>query len=205
MSFTVINTFTLKDPADAEAFEARFLTHVEWMRSRPGFLAHQAVRAADRPEVYVNLGWWERPEDFQAVLASDTFKEHAEEFHRIVDVDADPSMGLMRLDGAAGGRGDALSVDFLTVGGDRDAFVAAWRAYATAAAELEGFVAADLAASLFARPGGFTALTRWRSAGAADAARLLPAYAAVAELAEVRTVPAAHLAGDRAPFAPAGA
>ncbi|MFD0023829.1 antibiotic biosynthesis monooxygenase family protein [Streptomyces sp. NPDC058382] len=205
MSFTVINTFTLKNPTDAEAFEHRFLTHVEWMRAQPGFLSHQAARSTERPEVYVNLGWWERPEDFQQVLASPTFQEHAEEFHRIVDVDADPSMGLVRLDGVAGAPEDALVVDYFTVSGDTDAFVGAYRAFAEAAAGLDGFVAADLATSLFARPGGFTAATRWRTAGAALAASRLPEYAAVAALAEVRTVPASHLAGNRAEFAPAGA
>ncbi|MFE3180546.1 antibiotic biosynthesis monooxygenase family protein [Streptomyces violascens] len=206
MSFTVINTFTLLDPAGAEEFEARFLTHVEWMRAQPGFLAHQAVRSADRPEVYVNLGWWERPEDFQQVLASATFQEHAEEFHRIVSVEADPSMGIARFDGAAGEPGDVLFVDFFTVGADHaDAFVGAHRAHAGAAAAIDGFVAADLAKSLFARPGGFTALTRWRDAEAALAATALPEYDALAALAEVRTVPAAHVAGNRAEPAPAGA
>ncbi|WP_328538827.1 antibiotic biosynthesis monooxygenase family protein [Streptomyces sp. NBC_00344] len=205
MSFTVINTFTLKDPADAAAFERRFLSHVEWMRSQPGFQAHQAVRSADRPDVYVNLGWWERPEDFQKVLASATFQEHAEEFHLIVDVEADPSMGLVRTDGVAGEPGDALFVDFFTVSGDTEAFVGAYRAYAAAAAAVDGFVAADLATSLFARPGGFTAATRWRTAEAALTATQLPAYAAVAALADVRTVPASHVAGNRAEFAPAGA
>ncbi|MFD7341052.1 antibiotic biosynthesis monooxygenase family protein [Streptomyces violascens] len=205
MSFTVINTFTLLDPAGADEFEARFLTHVEWMRAQPGFLAHQAVRSADRPEVYVNLGWWERPEDFQQVLASATFQEHAEEFHSIVSVEADPSMGIARFDGAAGEPGDVLFVDFFTVEGDPEAFIGAFRAHAGAAAGIDGFVAADLAKSLFARPGGFTALTRWRDAEAALAATALPQYGALAALAEVRTEPAAHVAGNRAELAPAGA
>jgi len=186
MSFTVINTFTLKNPADAEEFEERFLTHVQWMRSRPGFVAHQAVRATDRPEVYVNFGWWNKPEDFQAVLASDTFKEHAEEFHKIVDVIADPSMGVLRLDSAAAREGDHLVVEYFT---DNDP--GAYGRYA----EADGFVAADVAKSLFARPGGFTALTRWRSAEQAAAAR-----AAFVE----RAVPALPIAGNRAELAPAG-
>ncbi|MGW2864858.1 antibiotic biosynthesis monooxygenase family protein [Streptomyces sp. NPDC001205] len=205
MSFTVINTFTLLDPAGAAEFEARFLAHVEWMRAQPGFSAHQAVRSSDRPEVYVNLGWWERPEDFQKVLASATFQEHAEEFHTIVSVEADPSMGVVRFDSVAGEPGDVLFVDFFAVEGDQDAFVAAYRAHAQAAAALDGFVTADLAKSLFARPGGFTALTRWRTAEAALAATGLPEYAALAALAEVRTVPAAPVAGDRAELAQAGA
>lgn len=187
MSFTVINTFTLKNPADAEDFEERFLTHVEWMRSRPGFVAHQAVRSTEQPEVYVNFGWWERPEDFQAVLASDTFKEHAEEFHKIVDVVADPSMGVLRLDGAPAREGDHLVVEFFT---DNDP--GAYGSYAEAA----GFVSADVAKSLFARPGGFTALTRWRSAEQATAAR--------APFVE-RAVPARPIAGNRAELSPTGA
>ncbi|MET9365471.1 antibiotic biosynthesis monooxygenase family protein [Streptomyces sp. NPDC006632] len=205
MSFTVINTFTLLDAAGAEEFEARFLSHVEWMRTRPGFVAHQAVRSTDRPEVYINLGWWERPEDFKEVLASATFQEHAEEFHAIVSVEADPSMGIARFDGAPGEPGDVLFVDSFTVEGDPGAFIGAFRAHAEAAAALDGFVAADLAKSLFARPGGFTALTRWRTAEAALAATALPQYGALAALAEVRTTPAAPVAGNRAAFAPAGA
>ncbi|MCX5382523.1 antibiotic biosynthesis monooxygenase [Streptomyces sp. NBC_00083] len=205
MSFTVINTFTLLDPAGAEEFEARFLTHVEWMRAQPGFVAHQAVRSTDRPDVYINLGWWERPEDFKEVLASATFQEHAEEFHRIVSVEADPSMGIACFDGAPGEPGDVLLVDSFTVEGDPGAFVGAFRAHAAAAAALDGFVAADLAKSLFARPGGFTALTRWRTAEAALAATVLPEYAALAPLAEVRTVPAVAVAGNRAEPAPVGA
>ncbi|AGS69489.1 antibiotic biosynthesis monooxygenase family protein [Streptomyces collinus] len=183
MNFTVVNTFTLKDPARAAEFEERFLSHVEWMRGRPGFVAHQAVRSTEQPGVYVNFGWWEKPEDFQAVLASDTFKEHAEEFHRIVDVVADPSAGVLRLDGASAGDGDHLVVEFFT---DQDP--GAYRGYAQA----DGFVGADVARSLFARPGGFTALTRWRSAEQAAAAR--------APFVE-RALPASPIAGNRADLA----
>ncbi|MEU2793372.1 antibiotic biosynthesis monooxygenase family protein [Streptomyces sp. NPDC007100] len=205
MTFTVVNTFTLKDPAGAEEFERRFLSHVEWMRARPGFVTHQAVRSADRPEVYVNLGRWSSAEDFQQVLAHPVFQEHAAEFHRIVDVDADPSAELLRRTGAAAGPGDALLVEYVTVTGDTAAFEAAYRAYAEAAAAAEGFVGAELAKSLFARPGGYTAATRWRGTADREAARSLPEYAAVTALAEVRAVPATHVAGNGVPLAPAGA
>ncbi|MFH8409708.1 antibiotic biosynthesis monooxygenase family protein [Streptomyces sp. NPDC018019] len=205
MTFTVVNTFTLKDPAEAAEFERRFLSHVAWMRARPGFVAHQAVRAADRPEVYVNLGRWTSGDAFQDVLAHPVFKEHAAEFHRIVDVDADPSAGLLRQVGAAARPGDALLVEYFTVTGDTGAFEAAYRAYAEAAAAAEGFVHTDLAKSLFARPGGYTAATRWRTAADRDAAHALPEYAAVTALAEVRAVPATHVAGEGAPLATAGA
>ncbi|MGV9564717.1 antibiotic biosynthesis monooxygenase family protein [Streptomyces sp. NPDC003480] len=191
MHFTVINTFTLKDAADAADFETRFLSHVEWMRARPGFVAHQAVRSLEQPGVYINFGWWQRPEDFQAVLASDTFKAHAEEFHRIVDVIADPSFGVLRLDGTAAQEDDHLVVEYVTAG-EGDDIAALYGRYADA----DGLVSVDLAKSLFARPGGYTALSRWRSAAQADAAR-----ATIVERAE----PARPIAGTRAELAPAGA
>ncbi|MEI5099113.1 antibiotic biosynthesis monooxygenase family protein [Streptomyces sp. PmtG] len=145
MSFTVINTFTLKDPARAEEFEERFLSHVEWMRSRPGFVAHQAVRATDEPGVYVNFGWWQRPEDFQAVLADATFKAHAEEFHEIVDVEADPSMGVLRLDGAPSGPDDHLVVEYGTA--EDESFTGRYRSFAGA----DGFVPAPTSPSRCSR------------------------------------------------------
>ncbi|MFD9098917.1 antibiotic biosynthesis monooxygenase family protein [Streptomyces collinus] len=198
--FTVINTFTLKDPAGAEEFERRFLDHVQWMRAQKGFRAHQAVRATERPEVYVNLGWWTAPDLFKQVMASETFQQHAKEFHRIVDVEADPSLGMLRLDAEGGRPAGADPVDLIerfTVTGDTQAFEAAYRAYAEAAARHDGFGHADLAKSVV-RPGGYTAATRWSGPAAYRAAQDTPEYAAVLRLAEAETTAATPVAGNRA-------
>ncbi|MCS0639608.1 antibiotic biosynthesis monooxygenase [Streptomyces sp. LP05-1] len=198
--FTVINTFTLKDPAGAGDFERRFLDHVQWMRAQEGFRAHQAVRATERPEVYVNLGWWAAPDLFKRVMASETFQEHAKEFHRIVEVAADPSLGILRIDADGGqpaGGEPVVLVERFTVTGEADAFEAAYRAYAEAAARLDGFGHTDLAKSLV-RPGGYTAATRWSGPAACRAAQHTPEYAAVLKLAEAETVVAAPVAGNRA-------
>nr|AEM44302.1 antibiotic biosynthesis monooxygenase [uncultured bacterium] len=196
--FTVINTFTLKDPAGAAEFERRFLDHVQWMRQQEGFRAHQAVRATERPDVYVNLGWWGRPEDFKQVLASDTFQAHAKEFHQVVDVEADPSLGVLRIDGAPGDGEPVVLVEQFTVTGDAGAFESAYRAYAQAAARIDGFGHIDLAKSL-KRPGGYTAATRWSGESAQKTARDTPEYAAVLAIAEPRTLTTAPVAGNRAP------
>ncbi|WP_164551805.1 AMP-binding protein [Streptomyces sp. WAC 01529] len=198
--FTVVNTFTLKDPARAEEFERRFLDHVQWMRQQPGFVAHQAVRRADQPEVYVNFGWWQTGEQFKQVLSSDTFQAHAKAFHELVTVDADPSLAVLRLDGDGpdADEGSVLVIEYLTATGDPAELERAYRAYAEEARTAPGFRHTDLARSVAARPGGYSALTRWSGEEAVEAARSGASYAAVRALADVRTVVAAPLAGTRA-------
>ncbi|WP_063763012.1 AMP-binding protein [Streptomyces rimosus] len=193
--FTVVNTFTLKDPAGADAFEEQFLEHVGWMRARDGFLAHQAVRDTERAGTYVNLGWWATPEDFKQVLGSETFQAHAEEFHRIVDVEADPSMGVFRVTGTASST-SAVTVMFIEANGDAGEFEAAFRAFADAAADTGALGWLDLARSL-PRPGHYTAAASWTDRAAAERAEALPQYAALAELATIRRVTAKPVAGTR--------
>ena len=197
--FTVVNTFTLKDPADGAEFERRFLEHVQWMRAQEGFDSHQAVRRTDQPEVYVNVGWWARPEDFQKVLASEVFQSHAAEFHKVVDVVADPSMGVLRIDAEARPTDaqSSLVVEYFTVTGDAAAFEQAYRSYAGAAARLPGFGHTDLSRSLFLRPDGYTAVTRWADPAARLAAQSGAEYAAVLALAEVSGAAAEPVAGTR--------
>ncbi|WP_129308658.1 AMP-binding protein [Streptomyces sp. L2] len=192
--FTVVNTFTLKDPAEAAHFEEHFGSHVQWMRAQGGFRAHQAVRDLDTPGTYVNIGWWATPQDFKAVLGSETFQAHAAEFHRIVDVEADPSMGVLRVAENEGGQAQYVTVADVT--GDAGEFETAYRAYAEAARALDGFAWLDLARSL-PRPGRYTAVESWRDADAARRARELPEYAALAALTTSRTVTAAPVIGTR--------
>ncbi|QKW21666.1 AMP-binding protein [Kitasatospora sp. NA04385] len=198
--FTVINTFVLKDPAGGEAFEQRFLDHVQWMRAQFGFRAHQAVRDTVDTGVYVNFGWWATPADFQQVLGSETFQAHAKEFHQLVDVQAEPSTGVLRVDGED--TGTVLAVERFTVTGDAEKFEAAFAAW-TAAAQRVGLAQADLAKALM-RPGGYTALTRWADAAALAAARALPEHADLAALADSEARTAAPVAGTRTPAVPTG-
>ncbi|WP_035847279.1 antibiotic biosynthesis monooxygenase family protein [Kitasatospora azatica] len=200
--FTVINTFTLKNPAEAESFERQFLDHVQWMRRQPGFQAHQAVRSTERPEVYLNFGWWTSPDHFKQVLASETFQAHAKEFHQLVDVEADPSLTVLRIDGGPAGGQPVVVVERYQVKSTEgaEAFEGAYREYAQAAARLDGFGHSDFAKAL-TRSGGYTAAASWRDEASARAARELPQYAAVLALAEAQTVSAAPVAGNRGEFA----
>jgi len=200
--FTVINTFTLKEPENAAAFEERFLSHVEWMRARDGFESHQAVRSQEQPGVYVNLGWWGSPENFKEVLGSEVFQEHAKDFHRIVDVEADPSLGVLRLNGRQDSLADGvvLVVETLDATGDAVELEAAYRAYAEAAASVDGFGWTDFARSLI-RPDHYTAVTAWSGAEAAAVAGALPQYAAVLALADTQRTTGSPVAGTRYPAA----
>ncbi|MFD8492866.1 AMP-binding protein [Amycolatopsis sp. NPDC059657] len=194
--FTVINTFTLKDPAAGAEFESRFLDHVGWMRRQDGFHSHQAVRAAERSSVYVNLGWWTSPEAFKRVLASETFQSHAKEFHQIVDVEADPSMGVLRIDGESTVEGQVVVERFEITGEPAD-FEAAYREYARVAAETEGFGHLDLAKSVM-HPGRYTAAVRWAGPDAHLTAQDTPEHDALLAFAKVTTTVAEPVAGNRA-------
>ncbi|WP_336115051.1 antibiotic biosynthesis monooxygenase family protein [Streptomyces sp. PTD9-10] len=190
--FTVINTFTLKDPAGAQEFERRFLEHVEWMRAQEGFHAHQAVRVTERPDVYVNLGWWREPEVFQQVLRSEVFQSHAKEFHQLVDVAADPSMNVLRI--GAGDLTDAVIViEHLTTEAGAEEFERTYKEYAEAAHAATGLARLDLARAL-TRAGAYTAITWWRSEEDRLKARESAEFAAVGRVAEVRSERAAHVA-----------
>ncbi|OLB80862.1 MAG: hypothetical protein AUI14_05270 [Actinobacteria bacterium 13_2_20CM_2_71_6] len=196
---TVVNTFTLKSPALAEEFEGRFLAHVQYMRAQNGFVAHQMIRFSDRPDVYVNVGWWRRPEDFQKILASDVFQEHAREFHQLVEVEAAPSRSLPAVRaGAEIGREDSaypvLVVERFTVT-DLDRFTAAYATYA-AGVPAQDLAWVDLAAGLRS-PLSYTAVSRWSSAQAHRAAQQSAAYQAVLEHSTVAVDYGSSVAASR--------
>ncbi|MES4905959.1 MULTISPECIES: AMP-binding protein [unclassified Streptomyces] len=171
--FTVINTFTLKDHGRADEFERRFLDHVAWMRAQDGFDSHQAVRLVERPGVYVNLGRWRSPESFQRVRGSEVFQAHAEEFHELVEVDADPSRNVLRTGGDVTEGAPVVVVERLGIEGagpSLDAFDDSYREYAGALTARPGFLHADLSRSL-TRPGHYTFVTWWSDVDAWRAAR----------------------------------
>ncbi|MFI6864485.1 antibiotic biosynthesis monooxygenase family protein [Streptomyces sp. NPDC050421] len=184
--FTVINTFTLKDPAQAGEFEARFLTHVAWMRVQDGFDSHQAVRLTERPGVYVNIGRWRSPQDFKQVLGSEVFQEHAKEFHRLVDVVAAPSLNVLRA-GDKGAYAPVVVVESIETSDEPETFEKAWSGYVDELAAREGFRHAELSRSLV-KPGAYTFAGWWTTAEAYSAAR-----AAVQAPAEGAADLAAHV------------
>jgi long-chain acyl-CoA synthetase len=197
---TVVNTFTVRDPADVPEFEGRFLAHVQYMRAQDGFVGHQLLRYADEPGTYVNVGWWRRPDDFQAVLAGEVFREHAKQFGRLVEVQAQPSRslpavrGLDRL-GRESTQYPVVVLECFTVTGDVDRFTAAFAGYA-AGVPTEDLSWIDLAAGLRA-PLSYTAVSRWVSVPAYERARSGPAYQAVLEHADVTAHPGASVAASR--------
>jgi len=167
--FTVINTFTLKDPARAGEFEERFLSHVQWMREQEGFRSHQAVRLTERPEVYVNIGRWRSPQDFQKVLGSEVFQAHAAEFHQIVDVEAAPSFNVVRA-GDVTAAAPVVVVERIGTEEDPETVAKAWSAHADELAAHDGFVHAELDRALLAE-GSYTFVSWWTSAEAHRTAR----------------------------------
>ncbi|MGI5455122.1 antibiotic biosynthesis monooxygenase family protein [Streptomyces sp. CA-249302] len=167
--FTVINTFTLKDPAKAGEFEERFLSHVEWMRAQEGFRSHQAVRLTERPGVYVNLGRWRSPQDFQKVLGSEVFQAHAAEFHELVEVSAAPSFNVVRA-GDVAAVTPVVVVETFESTDDPETVAKAWSSYAEELAARDGFRHAELDAAILTQ-GSYTFATWWTSADAARAAR----------------------------------
>jgi len=198
--FTVVNTFTLKNPAEAEEFERRFTEHVQWMRAQDGFLDHQAVRRTEDTAVYVNIGWWRSPDHFRRVLADPVFQAHAAEFHKVVDVVAAPSMSVARTDAEVlpDSAEPVLLVEEFTPregAAGTEAFERAWEVYAESLAKAEGFGHADLARSV-AGP-AYTALTWWADAEALRAAQAGPAYLSLLDLAEAAAHPATPVTGTR--------
>ncbi|MGW0534432.1 antibiotic biosynthesis monooxygenase family protein [Streptomyces sp. NPDC003032] len=175
--FTVVNTFTLKDPENAGDFERRFLQHVAWMREQEGFDSHQAVRLTERPDVYVNIGRWRTPQDFQKVLGDEVFQAHAEEFHQLVDVVAEPSMNVLRA-GEAVPLTPVVVVETLLSELDPDSCEKAWAGYVAELAGREGFRHADLSRSLV-KPGLYTFASWWTTAEAYREARAVCAAPAI--------------------------
>lgn len=169
--FTIVNTFVLKDLSYAEEFESRFLDHVGWMRAQDGFDSHQAVRLTDRPGTYVNIGRWLSPGHFQQVRTSETFTAHAEEFHKLVDVSAEPSLNVLRA-GDADPQAPVVAVAVLSAedgAAGAQAYEAAYAGYVERLAAQEGFRHADLSRSVV-RPGGYTFASWWASQEAREAA-----------------------------------
>lgn len=70
-------TFTLRPGADPAAFEAAFAEQAKFMGGQPGFLANSFVRSTRREGGYSNLGWWNAPDSYLAVVQGPAFGQHA--------------------------------------------------------------------------------------------------------------------------------
>ena len=84
-----LTTFTLKEDADAEAFQSAFDQHAEFMRGRAGFLTHRFVRSTSEPGAYRNLGWWRDAEAYLAVMQTTEFQADARKMADLANVEGD--------------------------------------------------------------------------------------------------------------------
>lgn len=203
---TVIARFTTK--GDPKEFEKFFLEHVEYMRVQEGFGAHQAVRLADDPSVYVNFGWWRSKEAFQTVATSEEFRRHQGVMHTMLDhAEIDLSKNLFRVNATeTAGRREDFGTPLMTVttfqaDGNEQRFEKAFAAHAEHIRAAHGFGYADLNKSL-QKPGRYTGIGYWWDPSAQPAALAHPTYRTLLELAgDVTVERVEHLAWNRGPGA----
>lgn len=86
---TAISTFTLHPDADAEAFERAFLGHAGFMAEQEGFISFRLQKSQRLERTYVNLGQWQNPAAYQAVLASPEFRADVERIGAFAQVTPD--------------------------------------------------------------------------------------------------------------------
>ncbi|EWC63324.1 Long-chain-fatty-acid--CoA ligase [Actinokineospora spheciospongiae] len=200
---TVIARFsTAGDPLEFERF---FLEHVEYMRGQDGFGAHQAVRLADDPSVYVNFGWWLDQEAFQKVVQSPEFRDHQGVMQSMLrKADLDLCKNLFRVNAAesAGERAEfgtpLMTITTYRGTGSAEEFDAAFTAFATHIREIRGFGYADLNRSL-RDAGTCTGLEYWWDPAAREVAVSGPEHARLASTAEITVERVTHVAWNRAP------
>ena len=79
MSVTLINPFELPEGTDDEEFLRGWERAADYMRQQPGFVSTRLHRAL-RPDArfrFVNVAEWASPQDFQAAVTSEQFREIA--------------------------------------------------------------------------------------------------------------------------------
>ena len=79
MSVTLINPFEVPEGSDDEEFLLGWQRAADYMRQQPGFLGtrlHRAL-APDARFRFVNIAEWASPQDFQAAVTSEEFREIA--------------------------------------------------------------------------------------------------------------------------------
>ena len=79
MSVILINPFDVPEETDDEEFLRGWERAADYMRRQPGFLSSRLHRALgpDARFRFVNVAEWESPQDFQAAVTSEEFREIA--------------------------------------------------------------------------------------------------------------------------------
>lgn len=79
MSVVLINPFEVPEGTDDEEFLRGWERAAEYMRQQPGFLSSRLHRAlgADARFRFINVAEWSSPQDFQAAVTSEGFREIA--------------------------------------------------------------------------------------------------------------------------------
>jgi heme-degrading monooxygenase HmoA len=79
MTVILINPFEVPEGTDDEAFLRGWERAAEYMRQQPGFVSSRLHRALapDARFPFVNVAEWASPQDFQAAVGSDEFREIA--------------------------------------------------------------------------------------------------------------------------------
>jgi heme-degrading monooxygenase HmoA len=86
---TVLTRFHLREGTDSGLFEQRFVTHARFMRAQDGFIAHVLLRSVRHPGHFVNVGWWQEPAAYAAVVQSEEFQAGTRGIADLAHVDGD--------------------------------------------------------------------------------------------------------------------
>jgi heme-degrading monooxygenase HmoA len=79
MTVILINPFEVAEGTDDEAFLRGWERAADYMRQQPGFLSSRLHRAL-RPDArfrFINVAEWSSPQEFQAAVSSEQFREIA--------------------------------------------------------------------------------------------------------------------------------
>ena len=79
MSVVLINPFEVPEGVDDESFLEGWQRAADYMRQQPGFLStrlHRALAPGARFR-FINVAEWASPQDFQAAVGSEEFRELA--------------------------------------------------------------------------------------------------------------------------------
>jgi long-chain acyl-CoA synthetase len=100
MMVVMVNRFELN--SSPEEFEQVWKSSSEFMRRQPGFINFRLLRSLRRPDVYVNIAFWESAEDHQRALGSDEFQAHVRDLAAVAK--AEPDLYSVVFDGEPANR-----------------------------------------------------------------------------------------------------
>jgi heme-degrading monooxygenase HmoA len=84
-----LTSFGLRPGADAAEFETALVTHAEFMAQQDGFRGFSFLRSVRNEGRYVNVGLWQDPPAYRAVMATPAFREEAASMARLAVADGD--------------------------------------------------------------------------------------------------------------------